>query len=54
MKPSNESDDDVQKVAKVIDSSPEPVKEQDYEPPDGGWMAWFVVFGAFCVSIVNL
>lgn len=54
LKHSNGSDDDVPKAAKVIDSNPEPVKEQDYEPPDGGWMAWFVVFGAFCVSIMSL
>lgn len=21
------------------------------EPPDGGWKAWSVIFGSFCVSI---
>ena len=21
-------------------------------PPDGGWKAWLVVFGAFCVSVM--
>lgn len=32
----------------------EPSKNIDWkEPPDGGWKAWLVVFGAFCVSTLS-
>lgn len=31
----------------------EPTKNVEWkEPPDGGWKAWLVVFGSFCVSFM--
>lgn len=41
---------DPEKVSISQVSSVSSEKEIRREPPDGGWVAWFVVVGSFCVS----